>query len=59
MLTGSCDATAKLWDTAEGNCVRTFKGHTDRVCSVTFSPDGTHVLTGSLDGTAKLWPAGE
>jgi len=30
-------------------------GHTNRVTSVAFSPDGQQVLTGSWDGTAKLW----
>jgi WD40 repeat protein len=30
-------------------------GHTNRVTSVAFSPDGQLVLTGSWDGTAKLW----
>jgi len=30
-------------------------GHTDRVTSVAFSPDGKQALTGSRDGTAKLW----
>ena len=32
-------------------------GHTDRVSSVTFSPDGTRILTGSDDRTAKVWDA--
>jgi WD40 repeat protein len=30
-------------------------GHTDEIASVSFSPDGKHVLTGSRDKTAKLW----
>jgi len=33
----------------------TFTGHSDRVYSVAFSPDGTKVLTGSKDNTARLW----
>jgi WD40 repeat protein len=31
------------------------KGHSDRVSSVAFSPDGRFVVTGSQDSTAKLW----
>lgn len=31
------------------------EGHTDRVTSAQFSPDGTRVLTASYDNTAKLW----
>jgi len=57
LLTGSRDHTAKLWDAATGDCIRTFAGHTDGVYSVAFSPDGTQVLTGSSDSTAKLWDA--
>jgi WD40 repeat protein len=33
----------------------TLKGHSSRVNSVAFSPDGTRILTGSDDDTAKLW----
>jgi len=33
------------------------RGHTDRVWTAAFSPDGTRVLTGSADNTARLWDA--
>ena len=45
---------AFLWDAESGALLRTFRGHTNNVFSVAFSPDGTRVLTGSQDGTAKL-----
>jgi WD40 repeat protein len=32
-----------------------FKGHSDWINSVAFSPDGKHILTGSADSTAQLW----
>ena len=35
--------------------VRTLTGHTDRVRSVSFSPDGSLLASGSKDGTIKLW----
>ena len=30
-------------------------GHSKYVTTVTWSPDGTHILTGSGDGTARIW----
>ncbi len=57
VLTGSDDGTARLWDAASGESLRTFSGHSGGVSSVAFSPDGRSVLTGSNDGTARLWDA--
>jgi hypothetical protein len=33
----------------------TLRGHTDRVNSVAYSPDGQWIVTASLDGTARVW----
>ncbi|MCA3517927.1 MAG: caspase family protein [Rhodobacter sp.] len=57
VLTGSRDATARLWDTATGQEIRSFAGHESTVTSVAFSPDEKQVLTGSTDATARLWDA--
>ncbi|MCI0684104.1 MAG: WD40 repeat domain-containing protein [Gemmataceae bacterium] len=35
--------------------VATFKGHTEPVYSVAFTPDGKYLATGSFDHTIKLW----
>jgi WD40 repeat protein len=45
------NATDRAWDL----CIRTMEGHTGRVFSVTFSPDGTCVVSGSSDRTLRLW----
>jgi WD40 repeat protein len=47
--------TIKLWNTQGGTEVGTLGGHTDRVASIAFSPDGRQVLSGSFDGTTRLW----
>lgn len=55
VLTGSYDRTARIWDMATGQTVRTFIGHADAVTSVAWSPDGQKILTGSWDNTARIW----
>ncbi len=54
ILTGSGDATARLWD-LEGNLIKVFIGHSGFINSVAFSPDGKSILTGSSDRSARLW----
>ena len=57
LLTGGGDDTLKLWETASGRLIRTFKAHSALIASVAFSPDGTRLLSGSRDNTVKLWDA--
>lgn len=55
-ISGSCDATARLWDTrVASRAVRTFHGHEGDVNSVKFFPDGNRFGTGSDDGTCRLF----
>jgi WD40 repeat protein len=42
---------------AEMKPLITLTGHTDKVLSVTFSPDGKRIVSGSSDGTVKVWNA--
>ncbi|MBA3751586.1 WD40 repeat domain-containing protein [Candidatus Dependentiae bacterium] len=54
-LTGSYDATARLWDIKTGKQLQKFSGHTKGITSVAWSPDGKIALTCSNDTTARLW----
>ncbi len=46
----------ELFDiSTQRNLIATLEGHTRRVNSVTFSPDGTTLASGSWDPSIKLW----
>ena len=44
--------TRRVWDT-HGVCKQTFEGHKGAVNSVTYTPDGTHLITGSSDDSIR------
>jgi len=46
-----------LWEVATGKALGHFAGHSGRVASVAFSPDGKYIVSGGWDNTAKLWNA--
>ncbi|WP_327078348.1 WD40 repeat domain-containing protein, partial [Prochlorothrix hollandica] len=47
--------TIRLWD-LQGNPIgEPFRGHSDYVGSVAFSPDGQTIVSGSDDQTIRLW----
>ncbi len=50
LASGGYDDLALLWDAETGDLVRSFKGHSDHVVSVAFSPDGRRLVSGSYDG---------
>ena len=57
IVTASADQTARIWDAATGQEVRTLSGHTGSVNSAAYSPDGTQIVTASDDQTARIWDA--
>lgn len=58
ILTGSDDATAKLWDIQNPEKpeeLSVLKGHTEPITCVRFSPCDSFALTASKDGTIRMW----
>lgn len=55
-VSGSCDATARLWDHRQKvGCVGVFPGHESDINSVDFFPDGNAIGTGSDDSSCRLF----
>jgi len=55
-ISGSCDATARLWDHRQAKaCIKVFAGHESDVNSVQFFPDGNCFGTGSDDSSCRFF----
>jgi WD40 repeat protein/serine/threonine protein kinase len=46
-----------IWDSASHQETNKSSGHTERVETVDFSPDGTRIVSSSWDKTARVWDA--
>jgi WD40 repeat protein len=57
LAAGSEDTTVNIWDISSGNLIRKFTGHSSTVKTVSYSPDGIHILTGSADGKMIIFNA--
>eukprot|EP00039_Didymoeca_costata_P012849 m.187094 g.187094 ORF g.187094 m.187094 type:complete len:527 (+) comp15600_c0_seq3:55-1635(+) len=55
LITGSSDATVKLWSIDSGDLVRTCEGHVARVWDVCSARSGKHFVSASADATMKVW----
>lgn len=53
LMTGSYDATVKIWDMETGEELRTLRGHSAGVRCLQF--DDTKLITGSLDRSVRVW----
>ncbi len=55
LVTGSEDATMRVWDVATKRCLHTLTAHIAAVNCVSFTPDGARLVSGSDDCTIKVW----
>ncbi len=58
LVTGSGDATAKVWDWATGNVLKTFagkNGHKGLILTAAVAPKSNHFATGGADNLAMIW----
>lgn len=53
MLTGSLDATIRLWNVSTGQCIRTFFGHVEGIWGL--AADTLRVVSGANDRMVKVW----
>ncbi len=56
MVSGSDDATIRIWEVLSGRELKVLKGFRGVATSVVFSADGTKVASGHRDDCIRLWP---
>jgi WD40 repeat protein len=55
VLAGACaDGTVRRWKAETGQELLAFRGHTDKLTAVAYSPSGRRLASSSLDGTVRL-----
>ena len=54
-VTGSGDATLRLWDATTSTPLHTLKGHGNWVLCAAFAPNERLVASGSMDNTMRVW----
>lgn len=55
LISGSYDATARVWDLTTGECLHVLNGHTDRIYSCVYDVVRNRAYTGSADNTVRIW----
>ncbi|XP_054777433.1 katanin p80 WD40 repeat-containing subunit B1 homolog KTN80.2-like isoform X2 [Prosopis cineraria] len=49
------DSNLRIWDIRKKGCIHTYKGHSQRISTIKFTPDGRWVVSGGFDNVVKVW----
>ncbi|XP_039686177.1 katanin p80 WD40 repeat-containing subunit B1 homolog KTN80.2 isoform X2 [Medicago truncatula] len=49
------DTNLKIWDNRKKGCIHTYKGHSQGISTIKFTPDGRWVVSGGFDNVVKVW----
>lgn len=55
IVTGDDDGEIAIWSASDGQPVRNLKGHTERISSLSFSPNSDLMVSASWDGYVRFW----
>ena len=55
IASGSADGPIRLWDARVGDLLAEYRGHSDKVKGISFTPDNTVLVSSSEDGTVRAW----
>ncbi|ORY20270.1 WD40-repeat-containing domain protein [Naematelia encephala] len=54
-VSGSYDATVRVWDIVTGKCLQILQGHEQKVYSIVYDRHRNRCASGSMDNTVKVW----
>ncbi|MFH0822302.1 MAG: hypothetical protein V2B18_06080, partial [Pseudomonadota bacterium] len=54
-MTAQADHVLRMWSAKTGECLKTYKGHTNLVAALSYAPNGREAVSGGDDRTLRLW----